>query len=121
MATARGDAIAQGVPLAVPSSDESDLEDITVIPNSPQSVCEDEEGVAIVSIAKSILVYRIPRFPVVTINLRQFTFEAVLPDNSSAIYDGFIQEDPSLDTYECSNSTYATIRVIEYCFVEVRA
>ena len=73
MATARQ--IAQGVPLAVPSSDDSDLEDITVIPNSPQSVCEDEEGVAIVSVAKSILVYRIPRFPVVTINLRQFTFE----------------------------------------------
>ncbi len=59
--------------------------------------------------------YKIPRFPVVSIPIRQFTFEAVLPDGRTGIYDGFIQNYPSLETQNYPMS----IRVSEYCFIEV--
>ena len=39
---------------------------------------EPEEGVDILEVAGHAFVYRIPRFPVVTINLRQF-FQTVTP------------------------------------------
>ena len=59
-----------------------DLPDVDCILETPpesKSDCELEEGVDILEVAGFAFVYRIPRFPVVTIrNLRQITFRGVL-------------------------------------------
>ncbi len=99
---------------------ESDMDrsddDVSVIPETPfQSEPEDEDGVAILRVAGVAFEYKIPRFPVVSIPIRQFTFEAVLPDGRTGTYDGFIRNHQSLETQNYPMS----IRVSEYCFVEV--
>ena len=76
-----------------------DLPDVDCIletlPES-ESDCRLEEGVDILEVAGLAFVYRIPRFPVVTINLRQITFRVVLSDGNTVSYDGFIQDHDSL-------------------------
>lgn len=104
---------------------QSDSEEITVIPETPRKAerelidesesDEDHDGVEIVDVAGSSFMYRIPRFPVVTINLRQITLEAIITDGSTVVYDGFIREHSSLYGHKYP----ATIRVYESCFVEV--
>ena len=101
-------------------SDQSELEDITVIPETPsKAVCESDEDavdvVKIIDVAGASFMYRIPRFPVVTINLRQITFEAIFSDGSTITYDGFIHEHSTL----YGHNYPATIRIYESCFVEV--
>lgn len=98
-----------------------DEDDVRVIPETPTKAdldLEEEEeagGVDILDVAGASFLYRIPRFPVVTINLRQIIFQAVLPDSSTVTYDGFIHEHSSLYGHDYP----ASIRVYEYCFVEV--
>lgn len=81
----------------------------------PDSYRELNEGVDILEVAGHAFVYRIPRFPVVTIKLRQITFRTVLSDGNTVSYDGFIQDHDSLYGHVYP----ATIRVYESCFVEV--
>ena len=51
---------------------------------------EHKEGIDDIAVGVSFN-YRIPHFPVITLKLRQITFEAVLTDNERVItYDGFI-------------------------------
>ena len=103
---------------ALPGSEsgQSDEEDMTVIPETPlQSESEEEEGVIDILQVGVAFVYRIPRFSVVSINLRQITFQAVLTDRTTVTYRRFIRDDHSLEGRDYP----ASILVKEYCFVEV--
>ena len=97
----------------------SDDDDDRTIPETPTKADLDTEevgqGVDILDVAGASFLYWIPRFPVITIHLQQITFQAVLPDSSMVTYDGFIRKHSSLYRHNYPVS----IRVFEYCFVEV--
>ena len=96
-----------------------DDNDVHTIPETPTKADLDTEevgeGVDILDIAGASFLYRIPRFPVITIHLRQITFQAVLSDSSMVTYGGFIREHSSL----YGHNYLASIRVFKYCFIEV--
>ena len=43
-----------------------------------------------------INVYTVPSFPVLSVELRKIKYQFILPDESIAVVDGFVHDDPSL-------------------------
>ena len=71
--------------------------EVTVIPETqfPETADEHEEGVDILDVGV-VFTYTWPRFPVISIPLRQITFQAILPNNKIVTYDGFVRDDSRL-------------------------
>ena len=91
------------------SDDDNDVHTILKTPTKADLDTEEVgEGVDILNIAGASFLYRIQHFLVITIHLRQITFQAVL-DSSMATYDGFIRKQSSL----YGHNYPASIRVFE--------
>lgn len=60
--------------------------------------------------------YTIPSFSMISVDLRQISFQVLAVDGTVVLFDGFIQADSSLDM---GNKTPFSLKLKDYCFVTV--
>ena len=63
--------------------------------------------------------YTIPSFSVVTVKIRRIKYQCILPDQSTKVVDGFIRDDPSLDSHLYPIEVSVTISSDNACIVKV--
>ena len=78
-------------------------------------VCVDTE-ISILSMGTKFT-YTVPRFSVISVDMRLITFQALADDGTVFVFDGFIRADSSLDL---GDRTPFSIKLKDYCFVSVR-
>ena len=78
-------------------------------------ICVDTE-ISILSMGTK-LTYTIPSFSVISVDVRQISFQVLAVDGTVLMFDGFICADSSLDV---GDRTPFAIKLKDYCFVTIR-
>lgn len=99
-------------------------------PVSPLSSDDDDEQLTYTNLNISVdteisilrigpkFTYRIPSFSVVTVDIRQISYQVVTVEGDVLLFDGFIRADSSLDL-EPAKETPFSVQLQDFCCVTV--
>ena len=76
--------------------------------------------IPIVRCSKNSISYRIPSFPVITVELRLIRYQGYLTDDQVKVVDGFIRDDPSLQQHTFPTQVIVGLNSTTACLLEVR-